>query len=79
MYIARKNDGSLDIIENLNEKNPDPELLRNVKEIYVITKTLIPVMTLKPKPKEEQEAIIKAAAAQAAPPDAKPKKTKNKP
>lgn len=79
MYIAKKNDGSLEIIENLNEKNPNPELLRDVEEIYVITKTLVPVMTLKPKPKEEQEAIIQSAGASPPPKkEAKPKKAKSK-
>ena len=79
MYIAKKNDGSLEIIENLNEKNPNPELLRDVEEIYVITKTLVPVMTLKPKPKEEQEAIIQSAGASPPPKkETKPKKAKSK-
>lgn len=61
MYIAKKNDGSLEILEDLDEKNPAPELLRDVEEIYVITKTLVPVMTLKPKPKTEQDEIIRSA------------------
>ncbi len=55
MYIAKKEDGNLEMIESLDEKNPDPELLRDVVEVYVISKVLVPVMTLKPKPKEEQE------------------------
>ncbi len=63
VYIAKKNDGSLEKLEDLDEKNPAPELLRDVEEIYVITKTLVPVMTLKPKPKEEQDKIVEAAAA----------------
>ncbi len=58
MYIAKKLDGSLEIIEELNEKDPDPEKLRDVEEIYVINKILVPVLTLKPKPKEERENII---------------------
>ena len=62
VYIARKNDGSLEILEDLDEKNPAPEQLRDVEEIYVITKTLVPVMTLKPKPKKEQDQIIASAA-----------------
>lgn len=61
VYIAKKNDGSLEILEDLDEKNPAPELLRDVEEIYVITKTLVPVMTLKPKPKTEQDEIIRSA------------------
>ncbi len=58
MYIAKKTDGSLEIIEELNEKDPDPQKLKDVEEIYVINKVLVPVLTLKPKPKEERENII---------------------
>lgn len=60
MYIAKKNDGKLEIIRNLDEKKPDPNQLRNVEEIYVIGKVLVPVLSLKPKPKEERDRIIKA-------------------
>ena len=75
MYIAKKVDGSLEMIECMDEKNPDPELLRDVEEVYVINKVLVPVMTLKPKPKAEQDAVLEAAAAdeEEAP---KPKKKK---
>ncbi|MBN1932606.1 MAG: hypothetical protein JW786_13470 [Desulfobacterales bacterium] len=58
MYIAKKFDGTLEVLENLDEKQPDPEQLRNVEEIYLISKTLVPVMTLKPKPKEERDKIL---------------------
>jgi len=58
MYIAKKFDGTLEVLENLDEKQPDPEQLRNVEEIYFISKTLVPVMTLKPKPKEERDKIL---------------------
>lgn len=60
MYIAKKNDGKLEIIRNLDEKKPDPNQLRNVAEIYVIGKVLVPVLSLKPKPKEERDRMIKA-------------------
>ncbi len=60
MYIAKKNDGKLEVIRNLDEKKPDPNQLRNVEEIYVIGKVLVPVLSLKPKPKEERDRIIKA-------------------
>jgi len=58
MYIAKKKDGNLELIEKLDEKNPDPEQLKDVEEIYVIGKVLVPVMTLKPKPKEDHDEII---------------------
>jgi hypothetical protein len=61
MYIVKKNDGTLAYLKRLDEKKPDPNLLRNVEEIYVIGKILVPVLTLKPKPKEERDRIIKAS------------------
>jgi hypothetical protein len=76
VYIAKKNDGSLEILENLDEKNPAPEQLRDVEEIYVITKTLVPVMTLKPKPKKEQDKILASAASEKPSAGSKSKKTK---
>ncbi len=60
MYIVKKYDGTLAYIKNLDEKKPDPNLLRNVEEIYVIGKVLVPVLTLRPKPKEERDRLIKA-------------------
>jgi hypothetical protein len=59
MYIAKKNDGTLEFMKRLDEKTPDPNLLRNVEEIYVVGKILVPVLTLKPKPKEERDRIMK--------------------
>ncbi len=49
MHILKQFDGTLTLVEDLDEKNPDPELLRDVEEVYVINKVLVPVMTLKPK------------------------------
>ena len=60
MYIAKKNDGQLEIIRNLDEKKPDPKQLRNVEEIYVVGKVLVPVLSLKPKPKQERDRLTKA-------------------
>ena len=60
MYIAKKNDGKLEVIRNLDEKKPDPNQLRNVEEIYVVGKVLVPVLSLKPKPKPERDKLIKA-------------------
>jgi hypothetical protein len=70
MYIAKKNDGKLEVIRNLDEKKPDlrnldekkpdPNQLRNVEEIYVVGKVLVPVLSLKPKPKQERDKLMKA-------------------
>ena len=60
MYIANKNVGKLEVIRNLDEKKPDPNQLRNVEEIYVVGKVLVPVLSLKPKPKQERDALMKA-------------------
>jgi hypothetical protein len=60
MYIAKKNDGKLEVIRNLDEKKPDPNQLRNVEEIYVVGKVLVPVLSLKPKPKQERDQLMKA-------------------
>jgi hypothetical protein len=59
MYIAKKKDGKLEVIRNLDEKKPDPNQLRNVEEIYVVGKVLIPVLSLKPKSKKERDQIVK--------------------
>ena len=64
MYIAKKNDGTLEFMKRLDEKTPDPNLLRNVEEIYVVGKILVPVLTLKPKPKEERDRIMKTMQAE---------------
>jgi hypothetical protein len=60
MYIAKKNDGKLEVIRNLDEKKPDPNQLRKVEEIYVVGKVLVPVLSLKPKPKQERDKLMKA-------------------
>ncbi len=60
MYIAKKTDGKLEVIRSLDEKKPDPKQLRNVEEIYVVGKILVPVLSLKPKPKQERDRLIKA-------------------
>jgi len=60
MHIAKKNDGKLEVLRNLDEKKPDPNQLRNVEEIYVVSKVLVPVLSLKPKPKQERDQLLKA-------------------
>lgn len=60
MHIAKFLDGNLGVMEDLDEKNPDPRQLRNVQEIYIIGKVLIPTLTLRVKPKEERGKIVAA-------------------
>ena len=64
MYIAKKNDGKLAVIRNLDEKKPDPNQLLNVEEIYVVGKVLVPVLSLKPKPKTERDQLMKTRKAE---------------
>ncbi|MBS3779493.1 MAG: hypothetical protein KGY41_03800 [Desulfovermiculus sp.] len=57
MYILKKLDGSLHMVEDLDEKNPDQDLLKDVEEVYPITKVLVPQLKLVPKTKEERKQV----------------------
>jgi hypothetical protein len=57
MYILKKLDGSLQMVEDLDEKNPDQDLLKDVEEVYPITKVLVPQLKLVPKTKEERKQV----------------------
>ncbi|MDZ7759069.1 MAG: hypothetical protein U5L00_02270 [Desulfovermiculus sp.] len=57
MYILKKMDGSLQMVEDLDEKNPNQELLKDVEEVYPITKVLVPQLKLVPKTKEERKQV----------------------
>ena len=57
MYILKKLDGSLQMVDDLDEKNPDQEQLQDVEEVYPITKILIPQLKLVPKTKEERKQV----------------------
>ena len=57
MYILKKMDGSLHMVEDLDEKNPDQNLLQDVEEVYPITKVLVPQLKLVPKTKEERKQV----------------------
>ena len=57
MYILKKYDGTLEIVEELDEKNPDQELLKDVEEVYPVTKVLVPQLRLVPKTKEERHKV----------------------
>ena len=65
MYIAKKTDGTIELMPDLDEKNPRPEQIRDVEEVYFISKVLVPVLTLKPKSKADRDEI-----------ESKPKKSK---
>ncbi|WP_034623110.1 hypothetical protein [Desulfovermiculus halophilus] len=57
MYILKKLDGSLHMVDDLDEKNPDQDLLKDVEEVYPVTKVLVPQLKLVPKTKEERRQI----------------------
>jgi hypothetical protein len=57
MYILKKLDGSLQMVEDLDEKNPDQDLLKDVEEVYPVTKVLVPQLKLVPKTKEERKQV----------------------
>jgi hypothetical protein len=46
--LAKMKDGSYKEL-NIDVKSPDPEQLKDVEEVYVISKVLIPVLTLRAK------------------------------
>jgi hypothetical protein len=57
MYILKKLDGTLQMVEDLDEKNPDQDLLKDVEEVYPVTKVLVPQLKLVPKTKEERKQV----------------------
>lgn len=61
LFIIKYLDGTLKEAPELNPNNPDRELMKDVDTVFQIGKELIPVIVLKPKPKEERDKTIKAA------------------
>jgi uncharacterized protein (DUF58 family) len=57
MHILKKFDGSLVLVEDFDEKNPDQALLQDVEEVYPVTKVLVPQLKLVPKTKEERAQV----------------------
>ena len=57
MHILKKYDGTLELIEDFDEKNPDQALLQDVQEVYPITKILVPQLKLVPKTREERASV----------------------
>lgn len=79
MYILKKYDGSLEIVQELDEKNPDQELLKEVEEVYPVTKVLVPQLRLVPKTKEERNQIKESLEAKKAAPKETPNEAADNP
>ncbi len=60
MFIIKYLDGTLKEAPELNPNSPDRELMKDVDTVYQTGKEFIPVIVLKPKPKEDRNKIIKA-------------------
>ncbi len=58
LYIIKYLDGTLKEAPELDPSNPDKILMQNVDTVYQIGKELVPVIVLKPKPKEERKKIV---------------------
>ncbi len=56
LNIAKFADGTLKEVY-FDTNNPNIRDLDQIEEVYVITKVLVPTVVLKPKPKEERDAI----------------------
>jgi len=61
LYIIKYTDGTLKEAPDLDPNNPDRLLMQDVDTVYQINKELVPVIVLKPKPKEERDRILQAA------------------
>ena len=57
MFIIKYLDGTLKEAPELDPSNPDKILMQNVDTVYQIGRELVPVIVLKPKPKEERKKI----------------------
>jgi len=65
LYIIKYLDGTLKEAPELDPNHPDRELMKDVDTVFQIGKELVPVIVLKPKPKEEREDIVKNIEAKA--------------
>lgn len=61
LYIIKYLDGTLKEAPELDPSNPDKQLMQNVDTVYQIGKELVPVIVLKPKPKEERQKVVAKA------------------
>ena len=66
MYIGLFRDGSMQVLEDLDPNNPDPELLRDIREVYQVSRVLEPVVVLRPKAKEERQRVVAEKASEPA-------------
>ena len=57
LFIIKYLDGTLKEAPELDPANPDKTLMQNVDTVYQIGKELVPVIVLKPKPKEERKKV----------------------
>jgi hypothetical protein len=57
LFIIKYLDGTLKEAPDLDPANPDKTLMQNVDTVYQIGKELVPVIVLKPKPKEERKKV----------------------
>lgn len=71
--IVKMKDGSYKELD-IDIKSPNPELLKDVEEVYVISKVLVPVLTLRAK--NESDSIEPVREPEPAETKARPKKEK---
>ncbi len=57
VILIRKTDGSIHE-SDMDINNPDLDRLKDVAEVYVVGKVLVPTIVLRPKPKEERDQVI---------------------
>lgn len=57
LFIVKYLDGTLKEVPELDPNNPDKDLMKDVETVYQIGKELVPVIVLKPKPRDEQPEI----------------------
>lgn len=67
LFIIKYLDGSLKEAPELDPVNPDKSLMQNVDTVYQVGKELVPVIVLKPKPKEDRKTIKKKIATKTKP------------
>ena len=58
LFIIKYLDGTLKEAPELDPVNPDKQLMQNVDTVFQIGKELVPVIVLRPKPKEEREKVV---------------------
>lgn len=58
MYIVKYRDGSYVELPELDMSNINIDRLHEVEVVHQISKELVPVVTLKPRPKEDRERIV---------------------